>query len=315
MYKSEIGMKGKNRSYSVIIVSDASTESKEFFISSKLFRNSIVAVSLFIILFGYIIFDYLTISIDRSKMEKLESEAVQKNKIITQLTRNVDKTEKSLMKMKDFKKKILIAAGLTSPNALKEIGSGGGPIINVSPDVELMQNRSTLNPALKKNNIIEQAGKDLRDAKKIESTLKFVEDVISKQKVRLASTPSIWPTNGYLSNSFGSRIHPFTGKRSFHYGQDIATQSGNRVVAPANGVVLIAEYRDFYGRMIIIDHNFGYTTRYGHLSAFNVKEGQRVKRGQVIGYVGSTGRSTGPHLHYEVRFMGKAMNPMNFIID
>ena len=308
-------MKTKNRAFSVIIVSDANTDSREFFLSSKLVRNSVIAVSFLIFLFGYIIFDYLTISIDRAKMKRLEVEALQKNKIITQLTRNVDKTEKSLMKMRDFKKKILIAAGLTSPNALKEIGSGGGPVVEISSDVELIQNNPTLNPAVKKNNILNKAKKDLTDAKKIEDTLKFVENVISKQKVRLASTPSIWPTNGYLSNSFGRRIHPFTGKRSFHYGQDIATQSGNRIVAPANGVVLVAEYRDFYGRMIIIDHNFGYTTRYGHLAAFNVKEGDRVKRGQVIGFVGSSGRSTGPHLHYEVRFMGKAMNPMNFIID
>lgn len=308
-------MKGKDKSYSIIIVSDANTESKEFFLSSKLVKNSLIAVSVLLLLFGYIIFDYLTISIDRAKMKRLETEAAQKNKIIVQLTRNVDKTEKSLMKMRDFKKKILVAAGLTSPNALKKIGVGGGPISDLTPDVELIQNNPILNPPKKRVDILKKAQNDLKDAKKIEDTLKFVDNVIAKQKVRLASTPSIWPTNGYLSNSFGPRIHPFTGKRSFHYGQDIATQSGNRVVAPANGVVLVAERRNFYGNMIIIDHNFGYTTRYGHLSAFNVKEGDRVTRGQVIGFVGSTGRSTGPHLHYEVRFMGKALNPMNFIID
>lgn len=307
--------KGKNRSYSIIVVSDASTDSKEFFLSSKLVKNSIIAVTVFILLFGYIVFDYMTMSIDRAKMRKLENEAVQKNKIITQLTRNVDKTEKSLMKMRDFKKKILVAAGLTSPNALKEIGAGGGPVVDISSDVELAPNNNIPINSLQKGSILNKAQKDLDDAKKIEETLRFVENVITKQKVRLASTPSIWPTKGYLTNSFGPRIHPFTGKRSFHYGQDIATQSGNRVVAPADGVVLVAEYRDYYGKMIIIDHNFGYTTRYGHLAAFNVKEGDRVKRGQVIGFVGSTGRSTGPHLHYEVRFMGKAVNPMNFIID
>jgi len=308
-------MAGKMKSYSVIIVSDASTDSKEFFLSSKLVRNSIIAVSVFLIMFGYIIFDYMTISVDRAKMKKLESETVQKTKIITQLVRNVKKTEKSLMKMRDFKKRILVASGLTSPNALKKIGAGGGPVVDISSDVELVQNGNMINSVLEKRSILKESINDLKDAKKIEDTLKFVENVITKQKVRLASTPSIWPTRGYLTNSFGPRIHPFTGKRSFHYGQDIATQSGNRVIAPADGVVLVAEYRDYYGNMIIIDHNFGYTTRYGHLSAFNVKEGDRVKRGQVIGFVGSSGRSTGPHLHYEVRFMGKALNPMDFIID
>lgn len=308
-------MKSKNKSYSVIIVSDATSTNKELFLSSKLIRNSLISVVVLVFLFGYIIFDYLTLSIDREKMERLESENIRKNKVITELARNVEMTEKSLLKMENFKKKILIAAGLTSPQALQEIGTGGGPIADISTDVELIERNLNKNRPAKKVDMLEKSRNNTAGAKKIENALQFVENILDKQKVRLASTPSIWPTKGYLTNTFGRRIHPLTGKRSFHYGQDIATQPGNKVISPANGVVLVAEYRDYYGKMIIIDHNYGYTTRYGHLAAFNVKEGDRVSRGQVIGFVGNTGRSTAPHLHYEVRFMGKALNPMGFIID
>lgn len=308
-------MRSKNKSYSIIIVSDATSSNKELFLSSKFIRNSLIAVILLVSLFGYVIFDYLTLSIDSQKMGRLEVENERKTKIITELTRNVDKAQRSLTKMENFKKRILIAAGLTSPSALQEIGTGGGPIADISTDVELTESNLDLNIPKRKVDILEKSRNNNLNAKKMENALQFVENVIDKQKVRLASTPSIWPTKGYLTNSFGRRIHPLTGKRSFHYGQDIATQSGNKIIAPANGVILVSEYRDYYGKMVIIDHNFGYTTRYGHLAAFNVKEGERVTRGQVIGFVGNTGRSTAPHLHYEVRFMGKAINPMNFIID
>ncbi len=308
-------MRSKNKSYSIIIVSDATSTNKEFVLSSKFIRNSLIAIVLLVFLFSFVIFDYLTISIDRQKMTGLEVENGRKTKVIAELTKNVERTQRSLSKMESIKKRILIAAGLTSPSALKEIGTGGGPVSDISTSVEFVERNLDMNIPKRKADILEESRKDSFNAKKMENDLQFVENVIDKLKVRLASTPSIWPTRGYLTNSFGRRIHPLTGKRSFHYGQDIATQSGNKVIAPANGVVLVAEYREYYGRMIIIDHNFGYTTRYGHLASFNIKEGDRVTRGQVIGFVGNTGRSTAPHLHYEVRFMGKAINPMNFIID
>ena len=125
----------------------------------------------------------------------------------------------------------------------------------------------------------------------------------------------IWPTRGYLTDLYGWRTHPITGKRDFHHGVDIATQLGNKVIATASGTVLAAGYRDYYGNLVVIDHGYEYVTWYGHLASIVVKEGQRIKRGQLIGYVGSTGRSNAPHLHYEVRFMRKPVNPMKFMID
>jgi murein DD-endopeptidase MepM/ murein hydrolase activator NlpD len=307
-------MKRKQKTYSVIIVSDATSKNKEFLISSKLIKNTIISVTVLLFFFGFILFDYLTTSFNREKMKKLEQDNFKKEKIIAELDSSINTLERSIKRMNRYKEKIMIASGLMSPYALKEVGSGGYYD-------EIISNSSTLQPAQKQNqikpkeNVMQKSKKITETAQKIENTLKFVQSVIDKQKVRLACTPAIWPTKGYLTDPFGWRIHPITGRRSFHYGQDIATQLGNKIIATADGFVLSAENRGALGNLVIIDHNFGFTTWYGHLAGFNVKEGDRVKRGQVIGYVGSTGRSNAPHLHYEVRVQGKPQNPMNFIID
>jgi murein DD-endopeptidase MepM/ murein hydrolase activator NlpD len=208
---------------------------------------------------------------------------------------------------------------------LKEVGIGGGSdstprgaITGVSSEGAI-PNRDMINKGKKPDPARETVMKKAEDirqvAKKIQERLQFVESAMEQQKVRLAQTPSIWPTKGYLTSPLGWRIHPLTGKRDYHNGQDIATQFGNKVIATADGVVLVGAHWDYLGNLIIIDHGFGFTTRYGHLASFNVKEGHRVKRFQVIGYVGNSGRSSAPHLHYEVRYFGKPLNPMNFIID
>ena len=142
-----------------------------------------------------------------------------------------------------------------------------------------------------------------------------LEAFYQDQSVLLASTPSIWPVRGYLSAGFGNRPDPFTGQRDFHPGLDISAPVGTKVQAPADGVVVSAGQKGGYGNSIIVDHGFGVVTRYGHLSGFNVTAGQRVKRGEVIGFVGDTGRSTAPHLHYEVWVRDQAQNPIHYILD
>ena len=307
-------MKRKQKNYSVIIVSDATSTNREFLISSKLIKNSIISVSVLLLFFGFVLFEYLTTSYDKEKMRKLEQENVKKEKIIETMDANLKMLERSIRRMERYKEKIMIASGLKSPYALKEVGSGGyyDEIISMSTPLK-GEKEDTQNKA--KENIILKAHKISETASNIENTLKLVQSVIDKQKVRLACTPAIWPTKGYLTDPFGWRTHPITGRRSFHYGQDIATQLGNKIIATANGFVLAAERRGALGNLVIIDHNFGFTTWYAHLASFNVKEGDRVKRGQVIGFVGSTGMSNAPHLHYEVRVVGKPRNPMKFIID
>ncbi|MDR3764052.1 MAG: M23 family metallopeptidase [Acidobacteriota bacterium] len=131
--------------------------------------------------------------------------------------------------------------------------------------------------------------------------------------VRAADAPSLWPVQGRLTSSFGERVDPFNGEGAFHSGIDISVPYGTPVHAAADGVVTFAEFMSGYGRLINIDHGHGVATRYGHLSGFAVAAGQHVRRGQVIGYVGTTGRVTSPHLHYEVRIQSVPVNPHKYL--
>jgi murein DD-endopeptidase MepM/ murein hydrolase activator NlpD len=143
----------------------------------------------------------------------------------------------------------------------------------------------------------------------LESRLRNVRKDVERQEALAAATPSIWPAKGWLTGYYGGRPDPFTGEPAFHQGLDISTDKGQPVYATADGRVETASYTGDYGNLITLRHDFGLTTRYGHLSKFNVKPGDKVRRGDVIAYVGSTGRSTGAHLHYEILANGKLIDP------
>lgn len=131
----------------------------------------------------------------------------------------------------------------------------------------------------------------------------------------LSATPSIWPVNGFITSSFGGRISPFGGGGQFHKGLDISSRVGTPIVAPAEGTVIMAAPDGAYGNSVEVDHGGGTITKYAHMQKSVVKPGQWVKRGEVLGYVGMTGRTTGPHLHYEVRLNGVPVNPMRYILE
>jgi len=147
----------------------------------------------------------------------------------------------------------------------------------------------------------------------LESRLRYVRKDVERREALAAATPSIWPAHGWLSSTFGGRPDPFTGESGYHQGLDISTEKGQPVFATADGTVEIASYTGEYGNLVALSHGFGLTTRYAHLSAYAVKVGDQIKRGQVIGYVGSTGHSTGPHLHYEILANGQLINPLQLL--
>ncbi len=131
--------------------------------------------------------------------------------------------------------------------------------------------------------------------------------------IRANSAPNLWPVEGQVTGSFGERIDPFNGEGAFHSGVDISSYVGSPVMAPADGLVTFADFMGGYGRAVIVDHGHGISTRYGHLSSFAVTAGQHIQRGDTIGYVGLSGRSTGPHLHYEVRINDVPVNPYKYL--
>jgi murein DD-endopeptidase MepM/ murein hydrolase activator NlpD len=145
------------------------------------------------------------------------------------------------------------------------------------------------------------------------STLGLQHNLSTADWMRASAMPNLWPVEGQVTGSFGERIDPFNGEGAFHTGVDISAEVGETVIAPADGAVGFADVMGGYGRAVLLEHGNGVSTRYGHLSGFAVTAGQRVHRGDVIGYVGSSGRSTGPHLHYEVRIGNTPVNPYKYL--
>lgn len=145
------------------------------------------------------------------------------------------------------------------------------------------------------------------------SRLDIMRSGVARRQALASATPSIWPVAGWLSSSYGNRRDPFTGGADFHPGLDISADYGQPVHATADGTVAVASPSGNYGNLVEIDHGFGIVTRYGHLSRFQATAGQQVHRGDVIGYVGSTGRSTAAHLHYEILLNGKLTNPLKLL--
>ncbi len=155
--------------------------------------------------------------------------------------------------------------------------------------------------------------------RKVKLELSSYEDIYDKvleNSDRIKSIPTIRPVNGgYLNAGFGYRADPFDRVKRFHYGQDITVNNRTPIYAPADGIVKSARYMGGFGKSVKIDHGFGYTTFYAHLSKFNIERGKQIKRGDLIGFSGNTGRSTGPHLHYEVHYYGKPQNPLDYFFS
>ena len=196
--------------------------------------------------------------------------------------------------------KLGVMAGLEQVLPDPKVGGVGG-----------LSRTETLSPSAEGENLKAIDANLSRLTEKSRKLEAFYQD----QRVMLSSTPSVWPVHGYLSASFGNRVDPFTGQYDFHPGLDISSPLGTKVEAPADGVVVSCGDKGGYGNAIVIDHKYGIVTRYAHLSGFNVKPGQRVKRGDVIGFVGNSGKSTAPHLHYEVWVNDQAQNPIHYILD
>lgn len=193
------------------------------------------------------------------------------------------------------------------PAMVKARAMGGAPMlapidgaVPVAKPTQATETASTLNIL-----------KDLLGV--IETRLDNVRTGVERQQALAAATPSIWPVIGWLSSTFGSRQDPVNGGADFHPGLDISADYGTPVKATADGTIESAGWAGDYGNMVLVKHGYGMETKYGHLSRIVVSDGQTVRRGQVIGYVGATGRTTGSHLHYEILLNGGRINPMNLL--
>ncbi len=200
---------------------------------------------------------------------------------------------------------------LKSKNAIVKYTGFGGPSL---VDTELLEKEVKDDKTLISRKAFELAVKFIDEqATANEKSFQEIVSYITEQRAKLTAVPSGWPVKGWITCGFGSRIDPFSGALSFHEGVDIANDLGTPVKATADGVISYCGFEPGYGNIITLNHGNGYTTRYGHLSKYIVKLGQHIKKDQIIGYVGNTGRSTAPHLHYEVRLNGVAVNPVKYL--
>jgi murein DD-endopeptidase MepM/ murein hydrolase activator NlpD len=193
--------------------------------------------------------------------------------------------------------------------------SGMGPVGKADEGRMIADGDSRAGPAANDADLLKQLDELGKKVKVQEQEARALKSYFEDQQALLASAPSVWPVRGWVTSDFSVRLDPYTGERVMHEGLDIATAQGTPVHAPADGTVVYAGTEGGYGHVLVLDHGYGLKTRYGHLLRIDVKIGQKVHRGESIAAVGNSGRSTGPHLHYEVRVNGVADNPRKFILE
>lgn len=245
---------------------------------------------------------WLSSSFDSQQLEQIRRENAELKDINGRFEQDIRGLETKLEDYQQRIHKLAIVAGLSDLAPMNEPGIGG---IDRAP-AEL--GALATEPG---NKIDDLNGQIDAMAASVDALQRTFED----KRSMLSSMPAIAPVKGIITSGFGNRRDPFTGRLSLHEGLDIVAPAGKEVHAPGDGIVTKAGWAKDYGQVINISHGYGVTTLYGHLSGIKVEEGQRVRRGDLIGFVGSTGRSTGTHLHYEVRLNGVTTNPLGYILD
>jgi murein DD-endopeptidase MepM/ murein hydrolase activator NlpD len=282
----------------IIFVPHARAKFRKLKVSHRLLFSLISVVTSSLCLSTFFSVQYFTSLSQTHELSKLRHENHDLQTANEQFSKSVESLRGQLRTVEDRTRKLAIYAGISSLDDSAQGGVGG-----LRP--------STLGDNPYRDDVDKMAFRSHR----IESDLSVLEQKLVAQSQLLASTPSIAPVRGILTDGFGGRSDPFTGEAGTHNAIDISSAVGQAVRAPADGIVVKAEWANGYGNVIYLSHGYGYSTRYGHLSAYAAKPGQHVKRGDVIAYVGSTGRSTGPHLHYEVRLNNMPVNPLEYILN
>lgn len=299
-----------NKFFSLIIIPHSKASSRTLTFSKKKFKILIGGSAVFLMLLSGFLVDYVFMSVTRAKYRDLLGENREQKKQIAGYESSLGQMKTRVEFLDKTVHKLTVMAGVKSPEDLKEVGVGGGDN-TVVPEGYVADSAPEGGQQLAPPNIQSLSLK----AENLDQQLSSLSAFYENQAVRLASMPTIWPTRGYLSAHFGMRDDPFTGQRQFHPGIDVSTDTGTPIVAPADGVVLRTAQEGNGGKTLIISHGYGITTVFLHLNKFLVKPGHKVKRGDVIGEVGRTGRVTGPHLHYEVRINNKSVNPREYILE
>lgn len=307
---------------SFVILSNSGAPAKQVSASKTAIRLAGVLLLAFLTFVGYIIYDYCNLRQTTARLENRElyiasqlEEIHHQRRQIQEFAKEINLLKSKLITLNGFEKKIRIIANIEKTDASENLfGVGGSAPEDLDSRIPLKEKHNGLMRDMHEQ-IRQLNDATINQQQEFESLLKSLED----QQNLLASTPAIRPVSrsekSWVTSRFGYRKSPFTGRREFHRGFDISARRGTSILATANGVVTWAGKKGLLGNTVVIDHGHGIVTRYGHCMKILKKRGDKVKRWEPIALMGNTGRSTGPHVHYEVRLNGVPVNPEKYILN
>jgi murein DD-endopeptidase MepM/ murein hydrolase activator NlpD len=319
------------KKYTVLIFSQQASRVKKFIFSPLTLKIGAAVLALLLVVSGYLLYDYVTYQKNIFDLRELRSELNSRKAEIQSFLEKISFLEEQLTRLKlveeQVKKDLKEVQELKKEKKVKKLAPLPSVPQRTSEKIEdLKTNQRALFFRRDEVSILEKERPKLvsrlymelmdlsKEAFQRERTLKDLQEFLQAQKSVLLSIPSLWPVQGRITSSFGEvRSSPSSGGTRPHMGIDISAFIGTPIVAPADGIVLSAGRETEYGLRVCVDHGHGFTTMYGHLKEVQVKPGDRVKRGQRLGTVGTTGNTTGPHLHYEVRIHGRPVNPFSYL--
>lgn len=335
----------ENKSYTIMIASNRHGDTFKVNLRSSWVKALGFLAFCLVLLGATAALDYVGLLLKANENVQLRAENDQMKKQFVVAQEKLDSLEASLDRIQNFTKKLNLITNVgdeervlklaMSPgpraNEVASPGAGEGGAVSRLPSSEFMirdpQPTEHLETEEKSGelSVSRETGRDyatlsvridraLRESQLREQGVLQLWDSLSERQTLLLATPSIKPSRGWYTSRFGYRVDPFTNRPEMHAGLDMAAPPGTPVYSPADGVVSYVGYESGYGKLVSIDHGYGVVTRYGHNSRVFVEQGQKVRRWDVISAVGSTGRSTGAHLHYEVRIHGIAVDPLNYIL-
>jgi murein DD-endopeptidase MepM/ murein hydrolase activator NlpD len=298
----------EKRQLNILVFSKESSKVRRLKISGGWLGVLAFFIGAFLLALSFLGWHYVKAREARLHLASLrEEDQLQKSKL-SHLADRISILETQISKVRQFDSKLRVVANLEPPPP-STLGVGGPSPKDTREEMIFQANHTGL---------IEQMKADLdrlsMEARLEHGSLQRLEGLLEGKREQLASTPSILPTRGWLSSAFGHRISPFTGRVQMHEGIDLSNAVGTPIIAPAGGLVVQVGREYGYGKVLAIKHGYGILTHYGHLHRIHVKIGQKIDRGDLIAEIGNTGRSTGPHLHYEVRVNAVPVDPRKYIL-
>ena len=303
---------------SIFVLSNTGSRASQISVPGYLLHLAFVMGFIVLAGLGYLLYDYhqlRTVGFVNQTYENQISD--QKNIIASQhaqiqtFTSEINNLKSKLVTLNNFENKIRVIANLDREDDQESLfGVGGSVPEDLATDVDLTKRQTGL-----LREMHEQVDTLHLATSNQKSGFSSLLEALEGQRNLLACTPAIRPVKGWMTSRFGYRNSPFTGRKELHKGVDIANREGTQIIAPADGVIKYAGRKGLLGKTMDIDHGHGMVTRYGHLKEILKERGEPVKRGDIIAEMGDTGRSTGPHLHYEVHLNGVPVNPVKYILN